>query len=59
MDPMALPGESLKVFNLKNAEGREATFISINTLFCDMMNLYLIQDQTMPIRQLKTLNRIL
>ena len=31
----------------------------MNTLFCDNINLYLIQDQTMPIRQIKTLNRIL
>lgn len=33
--------------------------ISINTLFCDLMNLYLIEDQTMSIRQLKTLDAIL
>ena len=35
------------------------TFIIINTLFCDNINLYLIQDQTMPLRQIKTLNQIL
>lgn len=39
--------------------GKTLSFISINTLFCDMINLYLIQDQTMPIRQLKTLNNII
>jgi sphingomyelin phosphodiesterase len=31
----------------------------MNTLYCDTINLYLIQDQTMPIRQLKTLHNII
>jgi hypothetical protein len=40
-------------------EGKTLTFISMNTLYCDTINLYLIQDQTMPIRQLKTLHNII
>jgi len=47
------------VTDLVNEDGKTATFISINTLYCDTINLYLLQDQTMPIRQLKTLNKIL
>ena len=35
------------------------TFIVLNTLFCDNINLYLIQDQTMALRQIKTLISIL
>ena len=44
---------------LENESGQTATFISVNTLLCDTINLYLIQDQTIPLRQLKTLNKIL
>jgi hypothetical protein len=47
------------VIDLSNEEGKTLTFVSINTLYCDMINLYLIQDQTMPIRQLKTLHSII
>lgn len=59
VDPTAYPEQALKVIDLVNEDGKTATLISINTLFCDTINLYLIQDQTMPIRQLKTLNSIL
>lgn len=33
--------------------------MSINTLFCDNMNLYLLGDQTASIRQLKMLEKII
>jgi hypothetical protein len=59
VDPTAVPEESLKVVEVTNEEGKVLTFVIINTLFCDNINLYLIQDQTMPLRQIKTLNRIL
>lgn len=59
VDPTEYPEEALKVIDLVNEEGKVLTFISINTLYCDTINLYLIQDQTMAIRQLKTLNNII
>jgi hypothetical protein len=59
VDPTAYPDEAVKVIDIKNDGGKVVTFIIINTLFCDNINLYLIQDQTMPLRQIKTLNKVL
>lgn len=59
VDPTAYPDEAVKVIDIKNEAGQIVTFAIINTLFCDNINLYLIQDQTMPLRQIKTLNKLL
>jgi hypothetical protein len=59
VDPTALPEEAVKVVDIKSDNGKVVTFIIINTLFCDNINLYLIQDQTMALRQIKTLNKVL
>lgn len=59
VDPTDYPEQAIKVVDLVNSNGNKMTFISLNTLFCDNINLYLIQDQTMPIRQIKTLDAIL
>jgi len=59
VDPLAYPEDAIKVVDIQNEEGRTVSFISVNTLFCDSINLYLIQDQTMPLRQIKTLERVL
>lgn len=45
--------------DIQSEDGKTVTFVVLNTLFCDNINLYLIQDQTMPLRQLKTLNKVL
>lgn len=58
VDPTTYPEEAVKVVDITRGD-RTATLISLNTLFCDSINLYLLQDQTMPIRQLKTLAKIL
>ena len=47
------------MIEVSNEAGKKLSFIILNTLFCDNINLYLIQDQTMPLRQIKTLNKIL
>ena len=59
VDPTAYPEDAVKVVEIENGEGRKVSFVSVNTLFCDSINLYLIQDQTMPLRQIKTLNALL
>jgi sphingomyelin phosphodiesterase len=60
VDPSSVPEESLKVYRVYQPdEISYTTFVSINTLFCDNMNLYLISDQTESIRQLKMLEKIL
>ncbi len=56
VDPSSVSEESLKVYRVYQPdESNYVTFVSINTLFCDNMNLYLISDQTASIRQLKML----
>jgi hypothetical protein len=59
VDPTAFPEDSLKVVDLTNDAGNTLSLISMNSLYCDNINLYLIQDQTMPLRQLKTLDSII
>lgn len=60
VNPNLVLDDSLIVYPVLNEQGDTvSTFISINTLFCDMINLYLIEDQTGPIRQLKTLDYLL
>jgi hypothetical protein len=59
VDPVAYPEEAIQVVEVENGAGRRVAFVSLNTLFCDSINLYLLQDQTLPLRQLKTLNALL
>ena len=56
VDPSSVPEEVIKVLRVYQPDEKKyITLVSINTLFCDMINLYLVQDQTGPLRQLKML----
>lgn len=49
----------IKIYNLKRKNGKVLKIVAVNTIVCDTMNLHLMEDQTMAIRQLATLKKLL